>query len=178
MTWVYFVKEKSQVFGIFKKFTNFVEKQTGSFIKILRSDQGKEYNSKEFDKFCEDEGMRRQVTTRYTPQQNGVVETKNKTVVEMGKSMAHEKSLPKNIWAEAVYTAIYLLNRSPTKALDNKTPLEACVNTNNVKNVIYIIRSLHVLIITKYKNMIRKLTVNKFLFEKTRLLNVSTTTSL
>jgi hypothetical protein len=51
------MKEKSQVFGIFKKFKNFVEKQTGSFIKILRSDQGKEYNSKEFDKFCEDNKM-------------------------------------------------------------------------------------------------------------------------
>ncbi|GJV94795.1 retrovirus-related pol polyprotein from transposon TNT 1-94 [Tanacetum coccineum] len=125
MTWVYFMKEKSQVFGIFKKFKIFVEKQTGSFIKILRSDQGKEYNSKEFDKFCKDEGMHRQLTTRYTPQQNGAVERKNQTVVEMAKSMMHEKGLPKSFWAEAVYSAIYLLNRSPTKSLDNKTPLEA-----------------------------------------------------
>ncbi|GJS62129.1 retrovirus-related pol polyprotein from transposon TNT 1-94, partial [Tanacetum coccineum] len=125
LTWVYFMKEKSQFFGIFKKFENFVEKQTRIFIKILRSDQGKEYNSKEFDKFCEDESMHRQLTTRYIPRQNGVVKRKNHTVVEMAKSMMHEKGLPKSFWAEAVYTAIYLLNRSPTKALDNKTPLEA-----------------------------------------------------
>ncbi|GJZ39746.1 retrovirus-related pol polyprotein from transposon TNT 1-94 [Tanacetum coccineum] len=70
-------------------------------------------------------GMHRQLTTRYTPQQNSVVERKNQTVVEMAKSMMHEKGLPKSFWAEAVYMAIYLLNRSPTKALDNKTPLEA-----------------------------------------------------
>ncbi|GJX42263.1 retrovirus-related pol polyprotein from transposon TNT 1-94 [Tanacetum coccineum] len=80
---------------------------------------GIEYNSKEFDQFCEDECMQRQLTTRYTPQQNGVVKRK------MAKSMMHEKGLPKSFWVEAVYTAIYLLNRSPTKALDNKTPLEA-----------------------------------------------------
>ncbi|GKA91411.1 retrovirus-related pol polyprotein from transposon RE1 [Tanacetum coccineum] len=125
MTWVYFMKEKSQVFEIFKKFKNFVEKQTGSFIKILRSDQGKEYNSKELDKFCEDKGMHKQLTSRYTPQQNGVFERKNQTIVEIAKSMMHEKGLPKSFWVEAVYTAVYLLNRSPTKALDNKTPLEA-----------------------------------------------------
>lgn len=119
------MREKSQVFGIFKKFKSFDEKQTGCFIKVLRSDQGKEYNSKEFDKFCEDEGMHRQVTVRYTPQQKGVVERKNQTVVEMAKSMLHEKGLPKSFWAEAVYTTVYLMNRSPTKALDDKTPLEA-----------------------------------------------------
>nr|GEV56057.1 retrovirus-related Pol polyprotein from transposon TNT 1-94 [Tanacetum cinerariifolium] len=119
------VGDKSQVYGIFKKFKNFIEKQMGSFIKILRSDQGKEYNSKEFDKFCEDEGMHRQLTTRYTPQQNGVDERKNQTVVEMAKSMMHEKGLPQSFWAEAVYTVVYLLNRSPTKAHNNKTPLGA-----------------------------------------------------
>ena len=61
----------------------------------------------------------------YTPQQNGVAERKNRTVVEMGKSMLHEKGLPKLFWDEAVNTAVYLMNRSPTKAVHNMTPWEA-----------------------------------------------------
>ena len=78
MTWVYFMKQKSVVFGIFKKFYSLVEKQSGFFIKTLRSDRGKEYISNEFYKFCEEEGMERQLTIGYTPQQNGVLKGKIK----------------------------------------------------------------------------------------------------
>ncbi|KAG6532281.1 hypothetical protein ZIOFF_006121 [Zingiber officinale] len=125
MTWVYFMRQKSEVFMIFKKFKSLVEKQSGCFIKTLRSDRGKEYTSKEFHNFCEDEGVERQLTVRYTPQQNGVTERKNQTIVEMAKSMMHEKGLPKIFWAEAVYTTVYLSNRCPTTAIPNKTPFEA-----------------------------------------------------
>lgn len=125
MTWVFFMRQKSEVFTIFKKFKSFVEKQSGHFIKVLRSDNGKEYTSNEFGKFCEDEGVERQLTVIYTPQQNGVSERKNQTVMEMAKSMLHEKGLPKVFWAEAVYTAVYLINRCPTKAVWNQTPIEA-----------------------------------------------------
>ncbi|KAG6501358.1 hypothetical protein ZIOFF_041237 [Zingiber officinale] len=125
MTWVYFMRQKSEVFMIFKKFKSLVEKQSGCFIKTLRSDRGKEYTSKEFHNFCEDEGVERQLTVRYTPQQNGVTERKNQTIVEMAKSMMHEKGLPKIFWAEAVYTAVYLSNRCPTTTIPNKTPFEA-----------------------------------------------------
>ena len=125
MTWVYFMRQRSEVFTIFKKFKVFVEKQSGHFIKVLRSDRGKEYTSREFDQFCEDEGVERQLTVRYTPQQNGVSERKNQTVMEMAMSMLHDKKLPKVFWAEAVYTAVYLINRCPTKAVWNKTPIEA-----------------------------------------------------
>ena len=125
MTWVYFMRQRSEVFTIFKKFKVFVEKQSGHFIKVLRSDRGKEYTSREFDQFCEDEGVERQLTVRYTPQQNGVSERKNQTVMEMAMSMLHDKKLSKVFWAEAVYTAVYLINRCPTKAVWNKTPIEA-----------------------------------------------------
>lgn len=74
MTWVYFMRQKSKVFTIFKKFKSLVEKQSGHFIKCLRSDRGKEYTSKQFDKFCEDEGMKMQLTVGYTLQQNGISE--------------------------------------------------------------------------------------------------------
>ncbi|KAL0298721.1 UNVERIFIED_CONTAM: Retrovirus-related Pol polyprotein from transposon TNT 1-94 [Sesamum radiatum] len=125
MTWVYFMREKSEIFKVFKKFKNLVEKQSGRSIKVLRSDRGKEYNNSEFDKFCEEEGIEHQTTVSYNPQQNGVSERKNRTVMEMARSMLQEKHLPKAFWAEAVYTAVYLLNRCPTKAVQNMTPIEA-----------------------------------------------------
>ncbi|KAL0286690.1 UNVERIFIED_CONTAM: Retrovirus-related Pol polyprotein from transposon TNT 1-94 [Sesamum angustifolium] len=62
MTWVYFMREKSEVFKVFKKFKNLVEKQSGRSIKVLRSDRGKEYNNSKFDKFCEEEGIEHQTT--------------------------------------------------------------------------------------------------------------------
>ncbi|CAL8157373.1 unnamed protein product [Prunus armeniaca] len=70
-------------------------------------------------------GMERQLTMAYSPQQNGVAERKNRTIVEMAKCMMFEKSMPLEFWAEAVNTVVYILNRCPTKALDKKTPFEA-----------------------------------------------------
>ncbi|XP_028081553.1 uncharacterized protein LOC114282959 [Camellia sinensis] len=106
MIWVYFMRERSEVFTIFKRFKSMVEKQSGHHIKSLRNDNGKEYSSKEFDNFCEEEGVERQLTVGYTSQQNGVSERKNQTVMEMAKSMMHEKGLSKNFSAEAVYIAV------------------------------------------------------------------------
>lgn len=125
MTWVYFMRERSEVFTIFKRFKSMVEKQSGHYIKTSRSDNGKEYNSKEFDKFCENEGVEKQLTVGYTPQENGVSKRNNQTVMEMAKSMMHEKGLPKSFWVEAVYTTVYLINRCPTKTVWNETPIEA-----------------------------------------------------
>ncbi|CAL2238315.1 unnamed protein product [Prunus armeniaca] len=108
-----------------KKFKAMTELQSGFKIKCLGSDRGGEFKSSEFDLFCEKEGIQRQFTLAYTPQQNGVVERKNRTVIEMAKSMLHEKKMPYFLWAEAVHTSVYILNRCPTKALNNTTPFEA-----------------------------------------------------
>ncbi|KAL0393153.1 UNVERIFIED_CONTAM: Retrovirus-related Pol polyprotein from transposon RE2 [Sesamum radiatum] len=70
MTWVYFMREKSEVFKVFKKFKNLVEKQSGRSIKVLRSDRGKEYNNSEFNKFCEEEGIEHQTTVSTKAVQN------------------------------------------------------------------------------------------------------------
>ncbi|BBG92676.1 multidrug resistance-associated protein 9, partial [Prunus dulcis] len=102
-----------------------VELQSGYKVKKLRSDRGGEYTSNEFNKFCDEMGMERQLTVAYSPQQNGVAERKNRTIVEMAKCMMIEKGMPLEFWAETVNTAVYVLNRSPTKALDKKTPFEA-----------------------------------------------------
>ena len=125
MSWVYFLKSKSDAFETFKRFKAFVEKQSDCSIKVLRTDNGGEFCSKEFDIFCEQQGIHRELTSPYTPEQNGIAERKNRTVVEMARSMLKEKRLPDNLWAEAVATAVYLLNLSPTKAVLNMTPFEA-----------------------------------------------------
>ncbi|CAL2265197.1 unnamed protein product [Prunus armeniaca] len=125
MCWVYFMQFKYEVFNIFKKFKAMVELQSGYKIKKLRSDRGGEYTSTEFIKFCEDVGMERQLTVAYSPQQNGIVERKNRTIVEMSKAMMHEKKLPYKFWGEAVDTAVYIQNRCPTRALNDSTPFES-----------------------------------------------------
>ncbi|KAK4394765.1 Retrovirus-related Pol polyprotein from transposon TNT 1-94 [Sesamum angolense] len=96
MTWVYFMREKSEVFKVFKKFKNLVEKQSGRSIKVLRSDRGKEYNNSEFDKFCEEEGIEHQTTVSYNPQQNGVSERKNRNSHGDGKIDAAGETLAKS----------------------------------------------------------------------------------
>jgi len=81
--WVYFLKEKSEVFEIFKKFRVMVEKETSRAIKAIQSDRGGEFTSIEFNKYCEEHGVRRFLTAPYSPQQNGVAERKNRTVLDM-----------------------------------------------------------------------------------------------
>ncbi|CAL2258162.1 unnamed protein product [Prunus armeniaca] len=125
MIWVYFLRNKSEAFSCFKKFKSMTELQTGHKVKCIRSDRGGEFPSAEFVEFCEAQGIQRQLTMAYTPQQNGVVERKNMTVIEMAKSMLHEKGIPYFLWAKVVHRAVYLLNRCPTKALSNITPFEA-----------------------------------------------------
>ncbi|KAL0424086.1 UNVERIFIED_CONTAM: Retrovirus-related Pol polyprotein from transposon TNT 1-94 [Sesamum radiatum] len=100
MTWVYFVKEKSEVFSIFRKFKASIEKQSENAVKVLRTDRGGEFVSAEFNSFCEEMGIHRQLTTSYTPQQNGVAERKNRSLVEMAKSMLKAKCLSKSFWAK------------------------------------------------------------------------------
>ena len=87
----FFLQEKSEAFEAFKKFKALVEKQSGRFIKALRTDRGGEFVSNEFNSFCEKHEIRRELTAPYTPEQNGVAERKNHTVVEMARGMLQEK---------------------------------------------------------------------------------------
>ncbi|KAI5342994.1 hypothetical protein L3X38_010870 [Prunus dulcis] len=124
MCWVYFLRHKSEALCVFKKFKATMELQSGYKLKKLRSDRGEEYTSVEFDRFCDNAGIERQLTTPYTPQKNGVAERKNRTIVEMAKCLLLEKKIPLDFWAEAVNISVYILNRCPTKALSKKTPFE------------------------------------------------------
>uniref|UniRef100_A0A2N9ICE2 Integrase catalytic domain-containing protein n=1 Tax=Fagus sylvatica TaxID=28930 RepID=A0A2N9ICE2_FAGSY len=124
-TWIYFLKQKSEVFGAFKKFKAFVEKQSDQEIKALRSDRGGEFTSNEFKEFCETNGIRRPLTVPRSPQQNGVAERKNQSILNMARSMLKSKKMPKELWAEAVDCAVYLSNRCPTRSVQGKTPQQA-----------------------------------------------------
>ncbi|KAL4378842.1 hypothetical protein GQ457_02G039300 [Hibiscus cannabinus] len=85
--WIYVLKEKSEALAKFKEFKAMAEKQSGQYIKILRSDRGGEYTVKIFEDFCKEHGIIHQLTVRYTPQQNGVAERKNRTILDMARSM-------------------------------------------------------------------------------------------
>ncbi|KAG9450495.1 hypothetical protein H6P81_010460 [Aristolochia fimbriata] len=124
-TWVYFLKEKSEALNKLKEFKALAENQSRKYIKVLRSDRGGEYTSKAFEEFCKENGILHQLTASYTPQQNGVAERKNRTIMNMARSMMKGKTLPKVYWAEAVDCAVYLLNRCPTKSVKFRTPIEA-----------------------------------------------------
>ena len=92
---------------------------------MIRSDNETEYIADKFAKFCEVAGIEHQLTATYTPQQNGVSERKNRTIMEMARCLLFEKEMPKMFWAEDVNTAVFLQNKLPTKALKGKTPFEA-----------------------------------------------------
>lgn len=100
-------------------------KQSGKEIKILRTDGGGEYTSKEFQYFCEKKGIDHEVTVPYTPQHSGLAERRNKTLLNMARCMLRGKGMPHCYWEEAVSTAAYVLNRFPTRRIKNVTPEEA-----------------------------------------------------
>ena len=118
------MKHESDVFGIFKKWKAQVENQTGRKIKYLRTDNGLEYRDKEFIRFCELEDITRHFTVKRTPQQNGVAERMNRTLVERAKCMRLNVGLPKVFWAETIDTTSFIINRSSSSAIDFKIPEE------------------------------------------------------
>ena len=122
--WVYFMKEKSEVFTHFQNFKAMVEKQTGKYVQCLRSDGGGEYFSNEFNNFLKKHGIQRQFSCRYTPQQNGVAERKNKHIAEVARALMAEKNMPHCHWAKVVSTAVYIMNKTPTAVVHDVTPKE------------------------------------------------------
>ncbi|KAL4010594.1 hypothetical protein IC575_030095 [Cucumis melo] len=130
--YIYLLHEKSQAIDALKVFINEVERQLDRKVKILRSNRGGEYYGKydnngrcpgPFAKFLESHGICAQYTMAGTPQQNGVAERRNRTLMNMVRSMLINSSLPVSLWMYALRTAQYLLNRVPSKSVPN-TPFE------------------------------------------------------
>lgn len=94
MMWVYLLPSKHEAFTAFMKFKLLIENQTDLKIKVMRTDRGGEFCGKIFNEFCEAAGIKRHLTAPYTPQQNGVVERRNRTVLEMAQSLLKSATLP------------------------------------------------------------------------------------
>ena len=118
---VYFLKAKNEAFEKFQDFKALVENETGRRIKILCSDRGGEYIGREFDRFLRQNGIRHQLTAPYSPQQNGIAERYNRTIVEIARTMLHAANLLYINWAEAVHIAVYIQNRCITQGLVKST---------------------------------------------------------
>ena len=101
------------------------ESESSCKLRTLRTDRGGEFTSGSFTAYCAELGMERHLTAPYSPQQNGVVERRNQTIVGMARSLLKAKKVPGEFWGEAVTTAVFILNRSPTKSVDGMTPFES-----------------------------------------------------
>ncbi|GJS70743.1 retrotransposon protein, putative, ty1-copia subclass [Tanacetum coccineum] len=121
--YVYLLKHKHEVFETFKVFQKEVENQLGKTIKSLRYDRRGEYMSQEFLDHLKDHGIISHRTPPYTPQHNGVSERRNRTLLDMVRSMMSQTTLPKSFWDYALETAARILNMVPTKKVE-KTPYE------------------------------------------------------
>ena len=122
--WVYYLKSKDQTLDIFKKFVPWVERLTGWQIRTFRSDRGGEFMSAAFDDFLAEKGISRETSAPHTPQQNGLAERMNQSLLGGAKAMRIHAGLSEGFWADAMMTASHVLNRSPRKGLGWKTPHE------------------------------------------------------
>ncbi|UYV61340.1 hypothetical protein LAZ67_1004471 [Cordylochernes scorpioides] len=120
---VYFLKEKSQVIEKLEQFL-LETKTTGHIVKEILTDGGKEFVNKETSKITNKYGINHRITMPYTPQQNGSAERENRTLIEAARSMIYAKNISLKLWAEAVNTATYVLNRTGPTQIEGKTPYE------------------------------------------------------
>lgn len=127
MCWIYSLKFKSEVARVFWKFQKMVENQSGCKIQVLKSDNGKEYTSEEFNLFCEESGIEHQLTAPYTPQQNGVSERRNRYILEMTRCMLHEKNLPKQVRGRSSSYGCYFTKQASHKSIEESTTFRSMV---------------------------------------------------
>lgn len=121
---VYFLSQKGNAIQAFKMYKAHVETQLGKTIKSFQTDNGREYCNREFDTLLADYGIERRLTVPRTPQQNGVAERMNRTLLDMARCLLLQSGLPSTFWAEAVATACHIRNRCPTSTLEGITPYE------------------------------------------------------
>jgi transposase InsO family protein len=123
-TWVLFLKHKYDSYEAFKTFCKQVQNEKETNIISVRSDHGGEFENSSFEQFFNENGISHNFSCPRTPQQNGVVERKNRTLQEMARTILNESNVEKYFWAEAINTSCYILNRVSIRKVLNKTPYE------------------------------------------------------
>ena len=119
-----FMEFKDEAFGFVRDLVLRLRNESHKAMRAIRSDNGGEFRNSRFENFCRDLGLEHQFSSPYTPPQNGVVERKNRTLVEMARTMLDEHRTPRRFWAEAVNTACYIANRIFLRAFLGKTSYE------------------------------------------------------
>ncbi|KAL5577658.1 hypothetical protein UlMin_019357 [Ulmus minor] len=123
VTWVYLLKQKSDVSAVFPIFHTMIQNQFGVKIKRFRSDNALDYFNQTLSPYFLKEGIIHESSCVYTPQQNGVAERKNGHILDTTRALLFQNSVPKSYWGEAVLTSIYLINRLVTPVLDSQSPI-------------------------------------------------------
>ncbi|GJZ19835.1 putative ribonuclease H-like domain-containing protein [Tanacetum coccineum] len=121
-TWVFFLATKDETSGILKSFITGIENLVDHKVKVIRYDNGTEFKNREMNQFCKMKGILRQFSVARTPQQNRVAERRNRTLIEVSRTMLADSMLPTTFWAKAVNTACYIQNRVLVVKPHNKTP--------------------------------------------------------
>jgi transposase InsO family protein len=122
-TWVFFLQYKLETQGTLKCFLRRAQNEFELKVKTIRSDNGFEFKNLQVEEFLEEEGIKREFSAPYTPQQNGVVERKNRTLIDMARTMLGEYKTPERFWLEAVNTTCHAINRLYLHRLLKKTSL-------------------------------------------------------
>nr|GEX79392.1 putative ribonuclease H-like domain-containing protein [Tanacetum cinerariifolium] len=128
-SWVFFLRTKDETSGILKDFIRQIENQLNQKVKTIRCDNGTKFKNGGFIELCASKGIKREYSNAKTPQQNGVAERKNRSLIENARTMLADSFLPKTFWAEAVSTVCYVLNRPITAK--NKANKTACLKEAN-----------------------------------------------
>ena len=123
-TWMFFLHDKIEVAVCFKKFAKRAQNEFEVKLKKIRSDNGKEFDNTNIEAYCDEVGIKHEVSTTYTPQQNGVVERKNRTLITLARTMLDEYNTPQDLWAKAINFACYASNRPFLQKSLGKTPYE------------------------------------------------------
>nr|GEW92365.1 putative ribonuclease H-like domain-containing protein [Tanacetum cinerariifolium] len=123
-TWTFFLRTKDETSSIIRNFITKIENLKDLKVKIIRCDNGGEFKNKEMNEFCTKKGIRREFSNARTPQENGVAERRNRTLIKAARTMLDDAKLLVTFWAEAINTACYVQNRVLVNKSQNKTPYE------------------------------------------------------
>ena len=124
MIWISLLKHKNEVIHAFKELYKLIKSQYNCEVKILQSDNGGEYVNRDMEVFCRENSIRHQTSCSNTPQQNGLAERRNKQILEIVRASLFDMKIPRQYWGEAVRNAAYLMNRTTSRVIEFKTPLQ------------------------------------------------------